>query len=294
MNIIDIIKLVVLVICSYLMGNISFARLISKFKKDDITKSGSGNPGTMNMLRTYGVKLGALTLVCDVLKGAIPAFAGLMLFGYGTTAGTIGLYIAGVSVIIGHIYPVFYKFKGGKGIACTLGVFLVADPMWLLIFFAIAFVYLYIFDYGSVASLTIVSALTIIQGVKNYGNVIISLLLFVIFTLTWFAHRSNITRLLLGKENKANLQKSLKKKFSKQNRQFKTEYLNSKQEIKTEYLKDADKKDKEKYKEEKLKYIQEKRHIKDVYIQKRRKVYNYANIVEIVSTQEQSFDKDNE
>src|SRR5574344_701100 len=155
MNTEEIIKLVILIICSYFVGNISFARLISKNKeKLDITKSGSGNPGSMNMLRTFGFKIGLLTLVCDVIKGAIPSLCGLLLFGFNTTMGTIALYSAGLSTIIGHIYPVCYKFKGGKGIACTLGVFLVADPLWLSIFFVFGFLYLWFFDYGSVASLT--------------------------------------------------------------------------------------------------------------------------------------------
>jgi glycerol-3-phosphate acyltransferase PlsY len=117
-----------LIIGSYFIGNISFAIIISKKKNGDITKVGSGNPGTMNMLRTYGFKLGFLTLVLDTLKGAIPSLIGLLIF------GKVGLYTAGLSAILGHIFPVVRKFKGGKGIACTLGVFLVADPSILLYF----------------------------------------------------------------------------------------------------------------------------------------------------------------
>ena len=141
-----IIKFCVLVIISYFIGNISFARVFARLKKGDITKSGSGNPGTMNMLRTYGFKLALLTLILDACKGAIPSLIGMFLFkSEGATMSIIGLYVGGISAIIGHIYPLIYKFKGGKGIATTIGVFAVANPLWLLVFFVIAFGYFNIY-----------------------------------------------------------------------------------------------------------------------------------------------------
>ena len=225
-----VLEYVLLVLFSYFVGNISFARIISKSKSDDITKKGSGNPGTMNMLRTYGVKSGALTLILDVLKGVVPSLTGLLLFRYTGLNESIGLFVAGLSVIVGHMWPVVYKFKGGKGVACALGVFMVANPLYLLIAFVIGFVYLWFFDYGSVASLFIVAFMSIIQGWQfntDYLNgnlslnelLTINLLIFAIFFLIWFAHRSNIIRLLMGKENKANLQKSFKKKLSVQKKE---------------------------------------------------------------------------
>lgn len=146
-----VLEYVLLVIVSYFIGNISFARLISKNKNEDITKKGSGNPGTMNMLRNYGIKTGAITLILDVLKGVLPSLAGLLLFRHTGLNESVGLLVAGLSVIVGHMWPVLYKFKGGKGVACALGVFMVANPLWLLISFVIGFVYLWFFDYGSVA-----------------------------------------------------------------------------------------------------------------------------------------------
>lgn len=286
----EILKWILLIVGSYFIGNISFARFLSRLKKSDITRSGSGNPGAMNMLRTYGFAFGLLTLLLDVIKGIIPSLIGFFLFGGSATLmGTIGLYVGGLSCIIGHIYPVCYKFKGGKGIACTLGVFLVANPLWLLVFFVLAFAYLWFFDYGSIASLFVVSALTIIEGVKptNYGNLTISLLLFSIFILTWFAHRSNIIRLLIGKENKANLQKSIKKYFVKQKTEIKIDYKQKKQEIKSEFRQDKlkYKEDKEKYKRELAKYKEEKQEIKREYKREKGKIYNYASIMETVKTE---------
>ena len=244
-----VLEYVLLVLFSYFVGNISFARIISKSKSDDITKKGSGNPGTMNMLRTYGVKIGALTLILDVLKGVVPSLTGLLLFRYTGLNESIGLFVAGLCVIVGHMWPVIYKFKGGKGVACALGVFMVANPLYLLIAFVIGFVYLWFFDYGSVASLFIVAFMSIIQGWQfntDYLNgnlslnelLTINLLIFAIFFLIWFAHRSNIIRLLMGKENKANLQKSFKKKLSIQKKEeVKQEYKDEKSELKAEFKK---------------------------------------------------------
>lgn len=257
-----VLKIILLVIFSYLFGNISFARILSGFKKKDITTSGSGNPGTMNMLRTFGFKAGLFTLILDFLKAVIPCVIGLFLLKpHGL--GDIGIYISGISVILGHIYPVLYKFKGGKGIACALGVFAVANPLVLLAFFLVAFLYLWFFDYGAIASFIIVVGLTCVQGVNYYNDflnnvytkpqyLILAIMLFIIFVLTWFAHRSNIMRMLLGKENKANLQYHIKKKMKKEQYKIrKTEYkkdvLEEKEKLKDKiqvkkgaYLKEVD------------------------------------------------------
>ena len=235
-----------LILGSYFIGNISWARIISKKHNGDITKNGSGNPGTMNMLRTYGVGLGFATLILDAIKGVLPAMAGFFLFKYTGLNADIGLYVGGLSAVVGHMFPVIYKFKGGKGVATSLGVFMVANPLWLLIAFVGGFIYVWFFDYGSVASLVIISFMSIIQGYQNnltYSEdlntlLVLNLLIFAIFVLVWIAHRKNIVRLLVGKENKANLQKSFKNKLSKQKKEeAKTEYQEQKSELKQEYKK---------------------------------------------------------
>lgn len=219
------------VVISYFIGNISFARIISKLKKGDITKEGSGNPGSTNMLRTYGAKLGFLTLSLDIIKGVLPALMGYLTFKYtlGDSWELVGLYACGLGTIIGHLFPVVYKFKGGKGVATTLGVFAVADPLIMLVVFAGAFTYVLFFEYVSVASLLIVTAMSIVEVYKipveaPYGVALtIRLLIFVIFTLIWFAHRANIQRLLVGKENKANLKRALKKIIKQEKKERKQE-----------------------------------------------------------------------
>lgn len=215
----DYIILSILVVFSYFLGNISVARIISKSKNFDITKSGSGNPGATNMLRKYGFGMGMLTLGLDALKGIIPTLTAYLIFGGagGGLEARVALYACGVAVIIGHIWPVVYKFKGGKGISTTLGVFAVADPLVMLIVFLGAFIYVIFFEYVSVASLLITTILTIYEVTKIPADadpvlsLVIRILVFIIFAVTWYAHRANIYRLLVGKENKANLKKAIKK-----------------------------------------------------------------------------------
>ena len=229
-------KFVVLIIGSYLIGNIFFARIISRIKNYDINKAGSGNPGTMNMLRNLGFGIGLLTLVLDMLKGIIPALAGLYLFG-GPSAGVnayIGLFTGGLSALVGNIFPVFYKFKGGKGAAVVYGMYCVANPLLGLIIFVGGFLFLMLFDYASLVSFFMVTLFTIFEayflGILNgQGNIVLSCLLFVIFCLVWFAHRQNIFRLLTGKENRINFMDKLKKIGKKKQSKEQKEELKQKE-----------------------------------------------------------------
>lgn len=197
---------------SYLIGNLSVARLIAGAKHQDVTKLGSGNPGTTNILRNFGFKLGLLNLILDMLKGVIPTLAGFLIFDH----SLIVLYMCGFSVMLGHIYPILFKFKGGKGIATMLGVFLVADPFVTLGVILLAALSWLFFEYGSVASFLCVTLMTVVEGLKakalpDTDSKVVCFLLFLIFIFTWFAHRTNIERLLCGKENKASLIKKAKK-----------------------------------------------------------------------------------
>ena len=201
-------KIVISVIIGYLMGNINFAVIITRLNKKNIKEMGSGNPGTMNMLRNMGAKWGALTLIGDAAKSAIPSLIGNAL------VGPIGMYAAGLASVVGHVYPVSMGFKGGKGVACAIGFFLVASPITALITFAGIVVFLLITQYGSLASLLFVTVLTVEQGVIYGGapaNVAIIIMLFAIWALVWFCHRTNIVRAVLGKEHRSNLMNSFKK-----------------------------------------------------------------------------------
>ena len=207
------------IVISYFCGIISFARMISAYKRDDITKRGSGNPGATNILRNYGFKFGVLNLLLDMLKAFLPAIISYYIFGH----NIVMLYIAGTSSIVGHIFPVVWKFKGGKGISSTMGLFLAANPIATLIVLIIGFIIWAIFEYGSVVSFICTSSLSVIEGIKIKeilcltDRKIVSLILFGIFLFIWYAHRKNIERLLLGKENKAHLLKKTKKKLKSKN-----------------------------------------------------------------------------
>ena len=209
--------IVLVVLISYMCGNISFARIISKRKNDDITKMGSGNPGSTNILRNYGFKFGILNLALDMMKGFTPSLVAYFVF----DKSYVMLYIAGISAMLGHIYPVLFKFKGGKGIATMMGLFLAANPIATLIALVIGFIIWAIFEYGSVVSFLCITSLTVVEGIRARMSLgitdrkIVCLILFAIFIFTWYAHRKNIERLLLGKESKASLIKKTKKKLKK-------------------------------------------------------------------------------
>lgn len=206
---------------SYLIGNVNTAILISKLKGQDIRKCGSGNPGTMNMLRTFGKPIGALTLVLDVLKGVIPSLLGWLFMGdkqflmLGTDR--IGLLIGGICVEIGHIYPVFMKFKGGKGIATVFGVCMVCRPIAMLLSFAVGVALLVYVKIGSLTSFILLCAPLTIEGVMSANSpsaLPSAVLVICMFALTLFAHRTNLVKLFSGCEGRVVLKKSKKpKKF---------------------------------------------------------------------------------
>jgi len=197
-------KYVIVCVVGYFLGNINFARIISRSQKKDITELGSGNPGTMNMVRNMGAKWGALTLVGDVVKSVAASMFGLLFI------GTYGLYAGGLSAVVGHIYPIIYGLKGGKGVASAIGVFLVAYPVVSLVSFAAAFVFLLLAKYASLTSLILITTLTIYVGyVQN--DLAIRIMVFSIWLLVWLGHRSNIMKAIVGKERKTDLAKAFSK-----------------------------------------------------------------------------------
>lgn len=218
MEFIEILVLVLGSIFSYLLGGVSVARLITKKETSgDIKSQGSGNPGTMNMLRTHGLIMGVFTLICDALKGVLPALFGYLYFRtIDMELSYISLYLFGLFAVVGHIFPIYYKFKGGKGIATTLGVFFVADPITSVILFGILIFTLLLIKISSVVSLLFITISAIIQLFKPYcDNWIIIVLMLLIIVLDYWAHRQNLVRLIENKENSADLQEGLQKDIKK-------------------------------------------------------------------------------
>ena len=146
-------------IAAYLLGSINSAIILSKvFYGDDIRRHGSGNAGTTNMLRTYGGKAAILTLVFDMLKTVIAIFIAGILFGFQYLAAisvSQELYVAGLFAVLGHIFPIYYRGKGGKGVLCaaTMGLMLspIAFAILILLFVAIVWITKYV-SLGSVVS----------------------------------------------------------------------------------------------------------------------------------------------
>lgn len=203
---------IILGVVSYLIGNISSARIVAKHNHGDITKHGSGNPGTLNTWRAFGFWAGVITFLLDMIKGVIPTLAALLIFKHVPNCSPeIAVYVAGFSVVLGHIFPVIFKFKGGKGIATSVGVFLIINWWVALIAFVAMVVGMLFVKYASIFTIGFVVAMSIVEiCLCNPANWVNYIFISGILALVLFAHRSNIKKLLTGKENKTELMKMLK------------------------------------------------------------------------------------
>ena len=200
----------VFAVIAYLFGSLNFAVIISRLKfGEDIRTKGSGNAGATNMSRTYGKAAGIFTLLGDIMKTVIPVLIAKILFG-----DTFG-YLIGLCCAIGHAFPCYYKFKGGKGVAVTAAVVLVMEPMaflfLLMIFVATVGATKYV-SLGSVLSACIMPILISNFSAVKYGFKGHLGIVFAIFNaaLVVYLHRENIKRLYQGKENKFTFKKKQK------------------------------------------------------------------------------------
>lgn len=189
-------------VLGYVFGCFSTGYFVGKMNKVDIRNYGSGNVGTTNALRTLGAKAGALTLIGDMLKAVIPILlVKLFIYPGSELVQLLALY-TGLGVVLGHNYPVWLKFKGGKGIAATGGVMTAFDPWIITIGLPLFVISVAITRYVSVGSL-LVSILFPVWVYFRYTGDIHMLIVAIIFMLLAFIkHRSNIKRLMNGTENK--------------------------------------------------------------------------------------------
>jgi len=190
----------------YLLGGLNFGLIISKLKfGEDVRTQGSGNAGMTNMMRVYGTKAAAFTLLGDVLKTVFAVIIGYLVY------GEVGAYCAALGCIFGHAYPVYFGFKGGKGVAVSAAMILCLSPL--------TFIILFILFAGIVASTKYISLGSImcmlvypllLSRMSGVGpHIIIAL---VAALLVIYLHRSNIKRLLSGTENKFSFKKSKESK----------------------------------------------------------------------------------
>jgi len=188
---------------AYFIGNVSPAYILGKFAANiDIREYGSGNAGTTNVVRVMGTKAGILVLVADLLKGVLAVWIARY-FG-----GDLLVVLAGLFVVIGHNWPVLLMFKGGKGVATSLGVGLSISPQTALICIVIAIIVILITKYVSLASLTGIPIWTLLLIISG-GNHLYIYLGMALSVLAIIKHRSNIRRIYNGTENKFNLKNKL-------------------------------------------------------------------------------------
>ena len=205
---------VITAIIAYLIGSINFSVILSKkIAGFDVREKGSGNAGTTNMLRSVGKKAAALTLICDILKGIVAILIAMFIgWAFQVENQSLLVQIAGIAVVIGHTFPVFFGFKGGKGVATSLGILIMSNwqiGLICLVFGVILIVLTRMVSLGSCAAAVLFPVLTLFIT-ENYivtqgsGYLIYSIILAVIVL---FNHRSNIKRILAGKENKISFKK---------------------------------------------------------------------------------------
>ena len=204
---------IIVAIIAYLIGSVNFSILISKKMAGfDVREKGSGNAGTTNMLRSVGKKAAAITLICDILKGVVSIVIAIIV---GNIVKNLDrellLQIAGIAVVIGHTFPIFFGFKGGKGVATSLGVLLMSNwqiGLICLVFALVLMVLTRMVSLGSCAAAVLFPVLTLFinqhytvltEGKSGRVYFVYSVILAIIVL---YNHRSNIKRILNGTENK--------------------------------------------------------------------------------------------
>ena len=204
---------IIIAVIAYLIGSVNFSVLISKKMAGfDVREKGSGNAGTTNMLRSVGKKAAAITLVCDILKGVVSIVIAIIV---GNIVKNLDrellLQIAGIAVVLGHTFPIFFEFKGGKGVATSLGVLIMSNwqiGLICLVFAVVLMALTRMVSLGSCAAAILFPVLTLFinqhytvltEGKSGRVYFVYSVILAIIVL---YNHRSNIKRILNGTENK--------------------------------------------------------------------------------------------
>ncbi|MFR3498539.1 MAG: glycerol-3-phosphate 1-O-acyltransferase PlsY [Paraclostridium bifermentans] len=195
------INYLIIILVSYFLGSISTSYIIAKRMMGvDIRTQGSGNAGSTNVLRTLGKKAGILTFVGDLLKGVVAVLIAKVIATIAHTDVATASYIAVVFVVIGHNWPIYLGFRGGKGVATSLGAMIAVNPVIALSCFAFFILIVYVTKYVSLGSvLGICTSPIIMFFIGNYKGLAVTLFL---SASVIFKHRENIKRLLNGTERK--------------------------------------------------------------------------------------------
>ena len=205
---------VVMAIIAYLIGSVNFSVIFSKkFAGFDVREKGSGNAGTTNMLRSVGKGPAALTLLCDILKGVVSILLAIAAGSiFKNTDKALLVQIAAIAVVIGHTFPIFFKFKGGKGVATSLGVLLMTNwqiGLICLVFGLLLIILTRMVSLGSCAAAVLYPVLTLFIN-QHYivtGNSSYFIYSIILAVIVLFNHRENIKRIMKGTENRISFSK---------------------------------------------------------------------------------------
>ena len=205
---------VITAVIAYLIGSVNFSVILSKKMAGfDVREKGSGNAGTTNMLRSVGKKAAALTLLCDVLKGVVAILIAMLIgWAFKIENQSLLVQIAGIAVVLGHTFPIFFGFKGGKGVATSLGILIMSNwqiGLICLVFGVLLIALTRMVSLGSCSAAVLFPVLTLFITdhyivTQGSGYLIYSIILAVIVL---FNHRSNIKRIMAGKENRISFKK---------------------------------------------------------------------------------------
>lgn len=188
---------IIVAVLAYLLGSISFGMIVAKLAGGpNLREVGSKNTGATNVLRVMGLKIGLIVFVLDILKALIACIIGRIWLGLN------GAMLAGLAVVIGHNWPCFFQFKGGKGVASTLAVMLLTFPIPAVICYVVAIVLIATTKYVSLGSITLAALFAILVIATNWANWLVILWVLIIAGLLIWRHHANIGRLLHGTENK--------------------------------------------------------------------------------------------
>ena len=202
-------KIALSIIIGYLFGSLNGSLIIGKvFYKKDIRKHGSGNAGTTNTLRILGKNAAIAVIVIDILKGIIACVIGGLLVGNIETFGYIGMYFAGLAAVIGHNWPIFFSFKGGKGVLTTFTVMLYISPIPALICLGIFIIVVAFTRYVSLGSIVAAAFWPLISFIFNLPITLIILGIFMV-ALIIVRHKENIVRLINRTEKKLSFKKTI-------------------------------------------------------------------------------------
>ena len=194
----NLFSILIVIAAGYLLGSISTGVVLSKlFAKTDIRSQGSGNAGTTNMLRVLGRKMALFTFIGDMLKGIIAVFIGKWLIG-GELGGLLGV----VGALLGHYYPLYFGFKGGKGIATSFGSLLFVFPVQALLAFAVFLILVAVTHYVSVGSIAAAITLPLLIVITHWQEPSLWIITVCIGASVVWRHRANIKRLMNHTENK--------------------------------------------------------------------------------------------